>query len=116
MNLPVHGRATARPAGAWPLAPGQPTTLCPPRCGHLRARAGRLYANGAPLVTAEPVRVWAGERVQLRNASHAERGFFSWDYCVRQPGAASTARMLLARLRARLVAAVAQPRPTTPPG
>ncbi len=86
-----------RPAGAWSLAPGQSTCLCPGQCGHLRLRGGGLWLNGRQLDRGEDVRVWSHERVQLRNFARSATGFFSWDYCAQQPGARARARSLLTR-------------------
>lgn len=73
------------PTGAWSLAAGEATTLQPRRCGHLAAVRGRLRANGAPLPLGERVRVWSGERVQLKNVAREDLAFFTWDYCAVQP-------------------------------
>lgn len=78
-----------RQAGAWSLAPGQATLLRPARCGHVTARSAGLRANGGPLPIDEPVRVWSGEKVQLRNADGHGPAYFAWDFCRVQPGARS---------------------------
>lgn len=81
-----------RPAGTWSLAAGHSTSLQPQRCGYLAARGGALLVNGASLPPGEPVRIWSGERVHLKNAGVRDDAFFAWDYCVVQPAAKGTRR------------------------
>jgi hypothetical protein len=91
---PMKQTTMSRRAGAWALAPGHSISLCPRQCGFLSGRGGRLWANGQVLDTDERVRVWSGERIQLRNVTGSDPGFFGWDYCVRQPASRLPAPLL----------------------
>jgi len=70
-----------------------------------------MLANGTPLVVDEPVRVWSGEKVQLKNAGR-DKAFFAWDYCARQPRASVRLRQWASSIAAALAGRRAAPRPT----
>jgi hypothetical protein len=100
-----------RPAGTWALEPGASIQLVPGRCGHLQARESRLWANGQLLAPGEKLRIWSGERVQLRSFPGSRPAFFSWDHCQVRPRSDRGPLRLVARLLAWLDGTLAGPRP-----
>jgi hypothetical protein len=99
--------------GCWRVAPQTSTWLQPRLCGAIKVAGGTLLSDRVALKRGDSLKLWRGEKVQLRNEDLSATAFFSWTYCRVQPTLRASIRQSILRRaasvdgRARMVPKIA---------
>lgn len=83
--------------GCWRVASQTSILLRPRLCGAIKVAGGSLLSDHAALKQGDSLKLWRGEKVQLRNEDLSTTAFFSWTYCRVQPTLLASIRQSITR-------------------